>query len=115
MPIENDETIRVNIRTGTSTRPPRYTQLPELKIQFIYFGEPLENNSQIILDIVPRNCKQTEINEECAICQCKFKIGDKLATLQNCNHTFHNNCIQKWGEHKQSCPLCRSRIPILET
>ena len=27
-----------------------------------------------------------------------------------CNHDFHNDCILKWCQIKNSCPLCRARI-----
>ena len=24
-----------------------------------------------------------------------------------CKHNFHKECIEKWGEKNNSCPLCR--------
>lgn len=153
--IENDETIRVNIRTGTSTRAPcpRNTesrhQLPfeaEITIEFssvpmnsypqlmsmlntghFYIDEnvndliarsmydsQLSRNPTIRLDIRPHNCKSIEVDQHCSVCQDKFKLGDSLSTLQDCKHTFHNECLEEWGKYKQECPLCRSAIPILE-
>lgn len=160
--MENDENIRVNILTGTSTRAPRprNAEIPRQEHNLPFEGEitiewntlPIPNNSyqgllslmhmanrsvhtedlvydimsrsmydsqlhrnpSIRLNINTRNCKTSEIDDDCSICQGKFKIGDKLSTLQECNHSFHTNCLQEWGKYKQECPLCRSAIPILE-
>ena len=149
--IENDETIRVNIRTGTSTRAPRLrntesNQLPfegEITIEFnsvlmnsyprflntgyfyrdenVYdliarsmYDSQLSRNPNIHLAIRPHNCKSIEVGQHCSVCQDKFKLGESLSTLQDCKHTFHNECLQEWGKYKQECPLCRSAIPILE-
>ena len=79
------------------------------------YESKLYRNPSIRLDINQHNCTNTEVNESCSICQLKFKTGDNLTTLQDCNHTFHYNCIQEWGKYKQDCPLCRKSIPILET
>ena len=34
---------------------------------------------------------------------------DDISTL-NCGHQFHTNCIAKWMEKKNDCPLCRQKI-----
>ena len=48
--------------------------------------------------------------EECAICLEEFKTADgkQIAEL-NCNskHIFHLNCLSKWAEKNNACPLCR--------
>lgn len=153
---ENDENIRVNIRTGTSTRVPcprnreNHTggRIPYLEAdiminfddvtdlltysglleQFLMtnsrrqddvFSRSMEEyqfnrNPRIRLDIIPHSCKNMEVDMNCSVCQEKFKLGENLSTLEQCNHTFHYQCLQEWGKYKQECPLCRSVIPILE-
>lgn len=148
--MENDENIRVNIRTGTSTRVPRLygeslafeektasspligtirieidhapltyeTLLSLMRERDIYNisllnDNELTRNPRIKLDIRSRQCRTADVHEECSICQNKFKLGEKLSSL-NCHHIFHYNCLQEWGKYKQECPLCRTTIPVLE-
>ncbi|XP_060200716.1 uncharacterized protein LOC132628983 [Lycium barbarum] len=49
----------------------------------------------------------------CAICLSEFKHGEKVRKLETCQHTFHENCLEKWlmqKDIKATCPLCRSVI-----
>lgn len=144
---ENDDTIRVNIRTGTSTRAARIRdidiQIPiesediNLYQELIYINSypdinlypdifldniiqrsihdcEYQRNSSIQLNIKSQNCKIADVNEDCSICQVKFKLGEKISKLDACDHMFHYHCLQEWGKYKQECPNCRSIIPILE-
>jgi hypothetical protein len=169
---EHDSSIRINIRTGTSTRrarPPsserqnrwNYTnQVPDPEVTVGFSIEPiprhqvdpytglltllhaanhvnhghgshnhpiinfiiensmndgeLERDDTVQLDIEKRNCRTAEVDDDCGICKEKFKLGEKLSTLDSCSHTFHHNCIDEWGKYKPECPLCRDAIPVLE-
>jgi 3-dehydroquinate dehydratase len=42
---------------------------------------------------------------ECVIC-----YSNKTNNILNCNHKFCSDCINKWIEHNNSCPMCRSSI-----
>ena len=56
----------------------------------------------------PCKCK---LKEECGIClQCQGKESCVL-TLP-CQHSFHVKCIEIWGEHGNSCPMCRSKFTL---
>jgi hypothetical protein len=70
----------------------------------------LVRDPDIQLDIEERYCRLGEIDNDCPICQEKFKLGEKLSTLDYCLHTFHFSCIEEWGRYKQECPLCRTEI-----
>ena len=48
--------------------------------------------------------------EDCPICYEKFHDNSNVAILC-CNHIFHSDCIKKWGEINNICPLCRTPIP----
>ncbi|KAL9237887.1 hypothetical protein vseg_012384 [Gypsophila vaccaria] len=50
-----------------------------------------------------------EKQTHCSICQDKFKKRVRVTPL-DCGHVFHPNCIEAWLEHKNTCPLCRSRV-----
>jgi len=159
---ENDESIIVNIRTGTSTRPPLMRTIPQRQESFdsgdaditIEFegnvpinsyeglmilmhlanrthaindqqmlnqilhhsfndGE-LKRDPNVQLDVESHNCHTDEIENTCIVCQNNFKLGEKLCTLEGCEHTFHFSCLKEWGKYKQECPLCRLTIPVLE-
>ncbi len=50
----------------------------------------------------------------CAICTDDYTAPDHVTVL-SCGHIFHTNCITEWGKYKPECPLCRQRIPVLQT
>lgn len=50
------------------------------------------------------------------ICQCPICLEDiydisysKFISL-HCSHTFHKNCIAKWKNKNNTCPMCRTLI-----
>ena len=47
--------------------------------------------------------------EDCPIC---FEKMEKISTLciTNCNHVYHNCCLNKWRNQQNDCPLCRTNI-----
>jgi hypothetical protein len=49
---------------------------------------------------------------ECAICMDKLSNGK--ATLLECCHAFHLECVVRWIQEpeKQKCPMCRSPVSI---
>ncbi|XP_059288287.1 RING-H2 finger protein ATL14-like [Lycium ferocissimum] len=50
---------------------------------------------------------------ECAICLSEFKYGDQGRKLEDCNHMFHESCLEKWlmhGKGQSTCPLCRNVV-----
>jgi hypothetical protein len=49
--------------------------------------------------------------EDCPICYEKFNDNSNV-TILCCNHIFHSECIKKWGEINNICPLCRKQIPL---
>ena len=44
----------------------------------------------------------------CSICF--EKLVSKDTQIIHCGHEFHNDCIDKWLEKENSCPLCRGLI-----
>jgi hypothetical protein len=59
------------------------------------------------------------IEEDCTICQEVLNDGQTpVTTLTNCNHKFHEPCINGWinsqrNSHLQpNCPICRTNIDI---
>ena len=54
--------------------------------------------------------KYSKIKEKkCSICLFKYKKSDIIKEFP-CNHIFHKNCILKWLEKSNICPLCKYDI-----
>lgn len=47
--------------------------------------------------------------DTCPICHELFKEGENVSELQ-CSHTFHQDCINRWGKLKDNCPICRAKL-----
>ncbi|KAJ6740342.1 E3 UBIQUITIN-PROTEIN LIGASE MBR2-LIKE [Salix purpurea] len=45
-------------------------------------------------------------DEPCCICQEAYAAEDDLGKLK-CGHGFHFNCIKRWLEEKNNCPICK--------
>ena len=48
----------------------------------------------------------------CTICQSTFDKDSKIIQL-NCNHVFHQNCLEGALEYNCQCPICRKYILVL--
>ena len=59
------------------------------------------------------NLTTIEFNEvtekECAVCLEEFKDTEKISKL-DCDHSYHDDCIQEWFQKDRSCPLCRYQV-----
>jgi hypothetical protein len=87
----------------------------------IYFGyetlqggspAPLPNGLQM-QDL--NSYTELYINEElsdtiCSICRNNFASNDICRKINNCNHSFHQTCVDSWLVRNQTCPMCRNFI-----
>ncbi|KAH7432168.1 hypothetical protein KP509_07G011600 [Ceratopteris richardii] len=55
----------------------------------------------------------TDGSSSCSICINDFVVGE-LVEQMPCLHIFHGNCIRRWLQARNSCPICR-REPTLES
>mmetsp|Transcript_7725 Transcript_7725/g.8974 ORF Transcript_7725/g.8974 Transcript_7725/m.8974 type:complete len:525 (+) Transcript_7725:75-1649(+) len=46
-------------------------------------------------------------HNECSICYEPNSVG--VTVLGECGHRFHRECISRWLNDKESCPICRKR------
>ena len=47
-------------------------------------------------------------NSECSVCLCSMQ--HKAVKFLQCKHVFHLNCINKWLNKQNTCPLCRELV-----
>ena len=47
--------------------------------------------------------------DECTICLNGYKLNETKKTT-DCNHIFHEECLEKWLTTNNSCPLCRTEL-----
>jgi hypothetical protein len=48
----------------------------------------------------------------CLICQIEFNETptSNLSKIIDCSHIYHTQCIEKWFEYNESCPICRKKL-----
>lgn len=54
--------------------------------------------------------------DKCPICldyYDNYYDNDDLLKL-DCHHLFHRYCIKSWVKHKESCPICRKSILVIQ-
>ncbi|XP_062230848.1 probable E3 ubiquitin-protein ligase RHG1A [Phragmites australis] len=55
-----------------------------------------------------RTCTQNDQeNASCIICLEEYKLEDSLGRLR-CGHDFHADCVKKWLQVKNACPVCKA-------
>lgn len=54
-----------------------------------------------------------EITASCCICMDEPKPAD-LASIKACEHLFCFECIEKWAERENTCPLCKVRFTKID-
>lgn len=54
---------------------------------------------------------QKELDEEteCVVCQDNFKPQEEVVKLP-CEHIYHEECVKRWLESHDACPICRTPI-----
>ena len=69
------------------------------------------SHSDIILENKINIPKEISLENypECIICLDKIKRNSVITKLK-CGHIFHHNCLHKWVNTKNSCPICRDKI-----
>ncbi|PQQ11689.1 RING-H2 finger protein ATL39-like [Prunus yedoensis var. nudiflora] len=55
----------------------------------------------------------TNTDSECSICLGEFKDWEKCRQLE-CEHAFHEECIDQWLRKKIQCPLCRATVSSVQ-
>ena len=49
--------------------------------------------------------------DQCSICMENYLCKkQKIIKFNECNHIFHEDCINKWIIHNKTCPICRTNV-----
>ena len=75
----------------------------------IEYGFPNESDIKKINDNSKLEVFRETRMKQCSVCYTNIKFGDIVRKI-NCNHIFHQECVDKWLEEKLSCPLCRFKF-----
>jgi surface protein len=62
-----------------------------------------------MLPLKNKNYKMENTCDECAICMNEVNHGKPEKTT--CGHCFHPDCLKKWTEINNTCPMCRRTYP----
>lgn len=69
-----------------------------------------ENNSENNSEKVETRKRDLENNKENNKETENYKESENEGVKLSCSHTFHINCLKKWVEQQQVCPVCRDKI-----
>ena len=94
-PLENISDFIMNIRDEDSI-----LEIHRTVARMIDFDNYTEKKNEHVIAQKTAYCNE---EFECSICLNSSTCGGKL----KCGHIFHENCINKWFEFKNTCPNCR--------
>lgn len=49
-------------------------------------------------------------HDDCAVCLDSIKSGDMIQKMEDCNHSYHADCVRHWIRRNPSCPMCRGTV-----
>ncbi|KAG2287466.1 hypothetical protein Bca4012_032291 [Brassica carinata] len=74
----------------------------------ISLREPIGDDRRI----EPMGLKETS-DIQCSICIEDFSDShENIIWMPQCKHVFHQDCLFEWLSRQNSCPLCRSTVPM---
>ena len=108
--------IRYRTLSATSTQHWKQNRLDRLSLDRQL---KLDKQNTLLLEqkleqLMKESLEQKKISkpeEKCCICMNECK--NKTCTLE-CGHIFHTNCIFKWFNKNNNCPICRAEVPELK-
>lgn len=56
------------------------------------------------------NCRLFKFMVSCTICL--EESGNPVEIQLQCNHVFHQDCIEEWLNREKHCPVCKREIKL---
>ena len=75
-------------------------------IQFYNYSKIIKVLDTQFPTVTRQDLIDTQRDIICVICFSEMETGKELP----CKHVFHLNCLKRWFEQKQECPMCRLKI-----
>ena len=72
-------------------------------------SDNISNHSQLVSRILENTDHLSPDKKRCTICLDNFQKFDNIINL-SCLHMFHENCINKWLNENNFCPICKKEI-----
>ena len=113
--VEQNNTDENNLVDNFSDDSENEYQLTETYINPTYYDiDDLSDSNESGVNREILNLRsRVFINElrynECVICKNNFECEDLIRTLP-CKHQFHINCIDRWLQNNNKCPICKKKI-----
>lgn len=82
-------------------------QIPELGVSSKFLGE--DDSTSPGKDV---KGDSGGWRKECVVCLEEFLEGELLRKLHECQHFFHQECVDAWLLTHRSCPLCRTDLSL---
>ena len=74
------------------------------------YAKHLDKLKAIVYQIIPIKLHDTQ----CAICIRSFELNKPIASVLNCNHKYHESCLNEWMKYQTHCTQC-STILVKES
>lgn len=62
------------------------------------------------MEIIFNDAEKLNENDICSICLDNLDDIKNVLECKRCKNQFHKICLDKWIEHKESCPYCRYKV-----
>jgi hypothetical protein len=86
----------------------RYTHLAIVLGHFIPLIVPMSRLLFAHLSLRP-DPTISERHDECCVCKVNFEAGEQVKELP-CVHVFHPECVDRWLQQRNFCPMCRYEL-----
>ena len=89
-----------------------YEELLALEDKIGYVNKGYSKEQICKIPIIQYHRTKSE-NEKCVICQFDIEEGSNIKKL-NCEHFYHDKCIDEWLSKEKHCPFCKIEVKIPE-
>ncbi|CAK56946.1 unnamed protein product (macronuclear) [Paramecium tetraurelia] len=81
-------------------------------IQFHQFLQFFQQRAINMKEQAQRQTRFQSKAESCGIC---YNAIENQGVLDSCNHSFCSDCIKKWSNIENTCPLCKQKFTQIES
>jgi len=79
-----------------------------LNTTIFLYESPLSTTSNLNSTTADEEEEDVHQHEECTICRSPLQEHDICRQINQCQHSFHQQCLDTWFNRHTTCPICRS-------